>query len=189
MQTVDEHPFAPIAVGLADASPAVHDERFWHDLGLHWAYALLPFIARRIACPERAQDVLHDALLRYAIRSGAAIEQPQAYLRRTIDTVLADQHREAQRYRPLPAEDSMPGESAAGLSALQVAELRERLQHVQRVLEVLPRRAREVFWMFRIEGWKQDDIAAQLGISRNMVERHVMRAMVGLRQVQKHAMP
>lgn len=189
MQTVDEHPFAPVVVSTAHVGTQVHDEGFWHGLGLQWAYSLLPFIARRITCPERAQDVLHDALLRYASRSGGTIEQPQAYLRRTIDSVLADQHREAQRYRSLPADDSAPGEAPSSPSALQVAELRERLQHVQRVLEVLPRRAREVFWMFRIEGCKQDDIAAQLGISRNMVERHVMRAMVGLRQVQKYAMP
>lgn len=188
MQTVDEYPSVPMAFERG-AAAALERSGFWRDPGLHWAYSLLPFIARRIACPERAQDVLHEALLRYAIRSGAPVEQPRAYLRKTIDAVLADQFRDAQRYRPLPDDEDAAKDTPTAPSALQVAELRERLLQVQRVLEVLPPRAREVFWLFRIEGCRQDEIAAQLGISRNMVERHVMRAMVALRLMQKHAAP
>lgn len=184
MSTADLLPCVPNPIGSARAEPAAGAAP-WLGLGLNWAYGLLPLIAWRIACPERAQDVLHEALLRYASRRGAVVDQPQAYLRRTIDSVLADHRRDAQRYQPLPDEDSAPMQGLAALSAQQIAELRERLAHVQRVLRVLPPRAREVFWLFRIEGWKQDAIAARLGISRNMVERHVMRAMVGLRQLQR----
>ena len=35
-------------------------------------------------------------------------------------------------------------------------------------------------WPFRIEGLPQQEIAAQLGISLNMVQRHIMRAMLDL---------
>ena len=35
--------------------------------------------------------------------------------------------------------------------------------------------------MYRIEGYPQKDIAAQLKISLNMVERHLIRALLDLR--------
>jgi DNA-binding CsgD family transcriptional regulator len=34
--------------------------------------------------------------------------------------------------------------------------------------------------MYRVEGHTQAEIAAALGISKNMVERHVMRAIIDL---------
>jgi len=51
---------------------------------------------------------------------------------------------------------------------------------IQQILEQLPTRCRQVFWMYRVEGYTQTEIAAALGISKNMVERHVMRAIVDL---------
>ncbi len=59
--------------------------------------------------------------------------------------------------------------------------MQQRLEQVQAVLNCLPARCGEVFWLFRIEGLRQGEIASRLGISVNMVERHVMRAMVDLR--------
>ena len=39
--------------------------------------------------------------------------------------------------------------------------------------------------MFRVDGYKQSEIATELGISLNMVERHVMRAMISLREARE----
>ena len=40
----------------------------WLGLDLHWAYgSLLPAIWRSTRCIHRAQDVLHDAFVRYAL--------------------------------------------------------------------------------------------------------------------------
>lgn len=174
---------------LVDEAAPVRGAPSWLGINLDWAYSLLPFISRRTACRHRAQDVLHEALLRCAQRRGSTIEQPHAYLRTVIDTVLADHANQAGRFQPLPPEDQVSPEAMAGLSAQQVAELHERLRLVQQVLDMLPPKAREVFWLFRIEGWKQQEIADMLGISRNMVERHVMRALVDLRLLQRHCLP
>jgi RNA polymerase sigma factor (sigma-70 family) len=182
MLSIDEH--GPCPAATADAARGER-RTVWRGIDLGWAYSLLPAIARRTTCVERARDVLHEALLRHALRHGNAIEQPHAYLRRTIDTVLIDHRRDATRYLPLPiGEDELPG-SAVAASAQQVAELRERLHLIERALAALPPRAREVFWLFRIEGRRQQEIASLLGISRNMVERHVIRAMTGLRVIQR----
>jgi RNA polymerase sigma-70 factor (ECF subfamily) len=176
------------------APPAV-----WLGLDLRWAYeSLLPAIWRSTRCIQRAQDVLHDAFVRYAL-SGKheAIAQPHAYLRVVARSVLADHLAQERRFVPLPDLD---GEShgdrhdgglppLAGLeyttyhtpSAETLAELQQRLAAVQRAIEGLPPRCREVFWLCRVEGHTQPEIAQRLNISLNMVERHMIRALLDLR--------
>ncbi|GHD69984.1 sigma-70 family RNA polymerase sigma factor [Jeongeupia chitinilytica] len=159
----------------------------WYGLDLRWAYAeLLPGLRRQTGCLHHAWDILHDALLRYALtRTRTQIAQPHAYLRTVIGAVLVDHHREQRRFVALPddagASDTVPAEP----SAETVAALRQRLAILQRVLDALPPRCREVFWLFRIESHTQGEIALKLGISVNMVERHVMRALVDLRTVKE----
>ncbi|XAH25253.1 RNA polymerase sigma factor [Xylophilus sp. GW821-FHT01B05] len=165
----------------------------WLGLDLRWAYqSLLPAIWRSTYCVHRAQDVLHDAFLRYALSGRhAGIARPHAYLRTVVRSVLADHATDAQRYVALP----MPGDADTGStvqgetldsaftapSAEALADLQQRLTAVQRAIEGLPPRCREVFWLCRIEGHTQPEIATRLGISLNMVERHLMRALLDLR--------
>lgn len=56
--------------------------------------------------------------------------------------------------------------------------LRQRLQHLQKIIERLPPRCREVFWLLRVEGYTQPEIAERMGISLKTVEGHVARALV-----------
>jgi RNA polymerase sigma-70 factor (ECF subfamily) len=167
----------------------------WLGLDLRWAYgSLLPALWRSTRCIHRAQDVLHDAFVRYAL-SGRheRIAQPHAYLRVVARSVLADHLALEQRFVPLPGTDAEPGEAQqprvqqggeeafTAPSAEVLADLQQRLAAVQRTIDGLPPRCREVFWLCKIEGHTQPEIAALLGISLNMVERHLMRALLDLR--------
>jgi len=164
----------------------------WFGLDLRWVYSdLLSGIKRRTRCAHNAYDVLHDALLRYAVVDGReGILQPHAYLRTVVGSVLTDHHREAVRCVSLSTNEengTMHGTGVHHLpdalypSAEHLAGIRQRLHAVQRILDSLPPRCGEVFWLFRIEGYTQREIAERLGISLNMVERHVMRALIDLR--------
>jgi len=179
-----------LAMTSRPASPT-----FWLGLDLRWAYgSLLPAIWRSTRCVQRAQDVLHDAFVRYALsgRHGA-IAQPHAYLRVVARSVLADHLAQERRFVALPepqAGQDRPEPGAAPLledcgftapSAETLADLQQRLSAVQRAIEGLPPRCREVFWLCRVEGHTQPEIAERLGISLNMVERHMVRALLDLR--------
>jgi RNA polymerase sigma factor (sigma-70 family) len=165
----------------------------WYGLDLRWAYAdLLPGIYRQTHCLHTAYDVLHDALIRFALCGKRdEIAQPHAYMRTVVRNVLNDSYRELARFVPLishdeereegaPVGDTMPMQFMAP-SPEQIADLQQRLQALQQIIDCLPKRCREVFWLFRIDGFTQPQIAAQLGISLNMVERHIMRALIDLR--------
>jgi RNA polymerase sigma factor (sigma-70 family) len=160
----------------------------WQGLDLRWAYGdLLPGICRHTHCMHAAHDVLHDAFLRFALTPNREhIVQPHAYLRTVVRNVLVDNHRDANRFVPLfdEQEDKEGGQHEhirCSPSPEQLTDLQQRLEALQRVIDCLPPRCREVFWLFRIEGLKQPDIASRLGISLNMVEKHIMRALIDLR--------
>ncbi|MEJ1960981.1 MAG: sigma-70 family RNA polymerase sigma factor [Gammaproteobacteria bacterium] len=167
----------------------------WQAIDLHWAYAeLLPGIRLSVGCRERAHDVLHDALLRTAIAHEAAPkEQPRAYLRTVVRTVLIDYHRDRGRWVEMPRSGNAPAHGAADAradhvpSAERVAELQESLDDAHRALEALPPRRREVFWMSRVEGYTCREIAGQLGLTLKTVQNHVMRVLVTLRDADEAA--
>jgi RNA polymerase sigma-70 factor (ECF subfamily) len=160
----------------------------WHGIDLNWAYAdLLNGIRHSTGCPHRSYDVLHDSLVRFAlIKKRKLIEQPHAYLRTVVKTVLADVFREQRLFRaPLPDDDNpnqdnnLPVDTAPSPETLAL--LHERLSATQRLLDCMPPRRREVFWLFRVEGYTQREIANRLGVAAKTVENHVMHALIDIR--------
>lgn len=97
-------------------------------------------------------------------------------------SVLADHAAEAGRYVALPQPGVPP--SPEGL-----AELQQRLAAMQKLIDGLPPRCRDVFWLCRVEGYTQPEIAQRLGISLNMVERHMIRALLDLRAARERLAP
>ncbi|HEY0268061.1 MAG TPA: sigma-70 family RNA polymerase sigma factor [Methyloradius sp.] len=163
----------------------------WYGIDLRWAYAeLLPTICRRTYCRQYAFDILHDALVRFALtKNPNRDQQPHAYLQVIVRNVLIDEHNNRLRFVPLVTEElNVEDNTNAGHlsdqsfspSAEHLADIQQRLKAMQTMINNLPPRCREAFWMFRIEGLDQAEIAQRLGITRNMVQRHVTRAMVEL---------
>lgn len=60
---------------------------------------------------------------------------------------------------------------------------------IQRALDALPERCREVFIKSRIEGLKYKEISEELGISVNTVENHIVIALKKLRVALKDYLP
>jgi RNA polymerase sigma-70 factor (ECF subfamily) len=164
----------------------------WNGINLRWAYTdLLLSLGRKTQCIQRAQDVLHDAFIRFILASQRArIEQPNAYLRRVAHSVLIDHYRDASRFFPMPEGDLEPwmdtrDHAEFAPSAEHLADLQQRLDAIQRILDHLPPRCREVFWLVRIEGHRQVEAARMLGIGVSMVERHLIRALLDLRDARE----
>jgi RNA polymerase sigma-70 factor (ECF subfamily) len=154
----------------------------WYGIDLRWAYEhLIPGIMQHTSCRQYAHDVLHDALLRFALSPNLDRQQkPHAYLRIIVDNLLIDNYRDQARQTALTHRIQLANEPHAP-SAEHLADTRQRLLLLQQTIENLPKRCREVFWLFKIEGLTQPQIAQQLGISVNMVERHMIRALLDLR--------
>lgn len=181
----------------------MHSAHTWQGIDLHWAYgSLLQTIARRMRCNHRAKDALHDAFIRFAVTPKLLdVAEPHAYFNKVVQSVLIDHHREARRTPLLgdlhAIDTDMRGDDeghalSLGLyhpSAEEVFAVQQRLEVLQRLVDALPPKCREVFWLFRIEGLSQAEIAGRLGVSINMVERHTMRALLDLRAARELLSP
>ncbi|MOA65525.1 putative RNA polymerase sigma factor FecI [compost metagenome] len=56
-------------------------------------------------------------------------------------------------------------------------ELRQRLELMQRALGELSKPCRDSFLLRKLEGLSHQEIAERLGISRSLVEKHIVNAM------------
>ncbi|BGE84578.1 hypothetical protein Ms3S1_10140 [Methylosinus sp. 3S-1] len=70
---------------------------------------------------------------------------------------------------------------APSLSPEARLDAEETLARFRAALDALPPRCRQVFVMRRFENLHQEEIARRLGISRNMVEKHLRTAFRQLR--------
>lgn len=158
----------------------------WNGIDISWAYCqLLPAIQRQILCSQKSADILHDALIRFVVSlSPDRHEKPHAYLRVIVQHLIADEYRASGRYISVDIEalDHFNHSITPTLSPSTeyLVDIKQRLHYAEMIIKKLPKRCREVFWLQRVEGYTQTEIAAKLGMSKNMVERHMMRAIVDL---------
>ncbi len=77
-------------------------------------------------------------------------------------------------------------ENEAQLSPDQKLIYYEEQQKVQNILQLIPKRSREIFIMHRYDGLKYKEIAQLLNISVNTVENHIVKALQILRNYYKN---
>ncbi|MGO4310623.1 sigma-70 family RNA polymerase sigma factor [Pseudomonas sp. KB_15] len=139
---------------------------------------LVCFLNARLGNRQVAEDVVHDAYLRVLERtSNAPIEQPRAFLYRTALNLVIDDHRRNTLRQAEPLDVLDNEERYFTPSPQNVLDQGQRLEMLQRALAQLPRLCRESFLLRKIEGLSHSQIAEQLGISRAMVEKHIVNAM------------
>jgi RNA polymerase sigma factor (sigma-70 family) len=161
---------------------------------------LLSFISGRLGDRERARDVVQETYARVlgmqmatpdSPLCGPAVLHPRALLYRTAKNLVIDDQRRAVT-RPassatdLDADETMAPESDrpdARLDARQSAQL------LIDAIQGLTPRCQEAFVLFKIEGLPQSEIAERMGISRNMVEKHVIAGMLACRRSQQAPPP
>ena len=140
---------------------------------------LQALLTRRTGCSVHAADILQDTFLQLGRRPGEPIANPQAYIGRVAMNLATDRHRKAAyRSRQL---GMMALDPIAEVPSVERELLgRERLRQVLEAADRLPPRCREVFVLRKIDGLTQQEIASRLGISANMVQKHLRKALADI---------
>ncbi|WP_182333831.1 RNA polymerase sigma factor [Stenotrophomonas acidaminiphila] len=142
------------------------------------------FLRARGASEEDAEDIVQDCmerLIRYR-------EHPHAELKLLLYRIarnrLADRGRSPHAAPHLPlAEQDLPSEAPFSTPGpLRQAESGQMLNALRQALLKLPERCREVYLLNRITGMSYSQIARHRGITAKTVEKHVARALQGLRR-------
>jgi len=139
---------------------------------------LTRFLRRLCGEAAMAEDLAQEAGMRLvsAMRR-EHVEHPRAFLFHAAANLARDHLR-----RRLVAQEHADAQHECELApgSDQIAAVHQEVALVTRAISDLPRRAREVLQLARIEGYSQKEIATQLGITPKTVENHLTRALAQL---------
>jgi RNA polymerase sigma-70 factor (ECF subfamily) len=135
---------------------------------------------RRLRNRHQAEDLAHDAFVRVLENDSGAVQQPRAYLHQTARNIAVDGWRREDRRLQLEmqAVDSSPAEASDPEAFMQAVQLAD---SIERALAQLPINCRKVFIWQKLEGLTQAEIAERMGLSKNMVEKYMIRTLRHLR--------
>jgi RNA polymerase sigma factor (sigma-70 family) len=136
---------------------------------------------RKLRSRQQAEDLTHDAFVRVLENPREQVEQPRAYLHQTARNIAVDGFRREDRRQALELEafdevSSTSDDPEAYVHALELAD------SVERALAELPLNCRRVFIWQKLEGLSQAEIAERMGLTKNMVEKYMIRTLRHLRE-------
>ena len=145
-------------------------EQYYHGLFHHLSYKLRD--------AHWAADVVHDTYVRIleTLRQ-QVIEYPQAYLYKTASNIAIDGFRlkRRQQIEPLECVENEAGpQRDVPTDALYQ---HQRVELVTRALSELSAPCRRAFLLRKLEGLSHQEISQRMGISKDMVEKHIVNAM------------
>jgi RNA polymerase sigma-70 factor (ECF subfamily) len=151
--------------------------------------ALVAFARRRVHSTDAASDLVHDAFVKVASLSAPhEVRQPRAFFVRVIENLLIDRFREGRSaartlvdvFRQGDDNDAFTDLAVEPVDPCQQLVASQTAMALDLAVNALPARCREVFLLRKIHDLSHDAIAERLGISKNMVEKHLRRALMGL---------
>lgn len=136
------------------------------------------FVRGRVATREDAEDVIQDAYLRVLRYSAEhAVESQERLLFSAAKNLVVDsRRRRSVRVRTATDFAILEACTQSWPNPDEVLYASQRLNRVERAVEQLPPRCREVFLLNRLDGLSYTQVAAHLGISVSAVEKHMARA-------------
>ncbi|MDR4496061.1 MAG: sigma-70 family RNA polymerase sigma factor [Nitrospirales bacterium] len=145
---------------------------------------LLAFLTRKLGSRDQALDVTQETYLRILTKTPShPILKPRAFLYKTAMNLSIDIFRKQQKqtHLSLESEDvqhflTVPSEQETTLEA------KKQVHILGQAISELPVKCRHVFLLHKFQGRTHAEIAIQFGISKNMVEKHVMKAMAYCRR-------
>lgn len=137
--------------------------------------ALLGFISKRLDDPAMAEDLMQDLYLKLQNKDYQDIQYPKAYLYRMANSMIIDEQRRQARYldsAEIPEEQVDPQSTPE--NRLQEA---QKQALVNAAVQELPEKTKDVFYLVGMGRQNKRDVASQLDISVNMVEKHLRKAL------------
>jgi len=146
---------------------------------------LLRYLSLRLPNTEDAREMAQEAYLRLLrLDDDHFIRFPEAYLFR-IAANLIHEHWLSSKTGSKSADvepDNLPSPSD---NPETMASQQEAMLELERAVDLLPPIQQTIVIQHRRDGRTYDEIAADLGISRDMVKKHLMQGLVRCRQYLK----
>jgi len=136
---------------------------------------------RRSRSRANALDIVHDLYVKLAAQPDILRDKHsiKSYLCRAVANLGIDRFRRERFEARLfsGSEHEACSVAAEDASPDRTLEIEARIATLREAIAELPERRRAVFILYRLHQLSPDEIAAKLKISRNMVDRHLRRAL------------
>ncbi|MCP1471496.1 RNA polymerase sigma-70 factor (ECF subfamily) [Sphingobium sp. OAS761] len=149
---------------------------------------LIRFFTSRTGSPAEAEDVVQEIWLHVARADTGPVVNPLAYLHRVGMNIVLDRIRERQRrgrreqgWSDVSIEQRGGEATDDSPSPHDIVDGRLRARRLATAIEALPPGAGRVFRRHKLDGLSHSEVAAELGISRSAVEKHIAVALRHLR--------
>ena len=130
---------------------------------------------KRSRIPQDTEDALQDAALAMLEAGDGAIRDPDRYFQRAASNRAISIHRAEVRRETQSLEDLAEAQHPLSPGADAICHARELIRLTLAALEELPESCRIAFALRQTEGLSNGEIGKRMGVSRNMVERYMMR--------------
>ncbi|GAB4517935.1 MAG: sigma-70 family RNA polymerase sigma factor [Parvularculaceae bacterium] len=141
---------------------------------------LVRFLAAQLGSQEEAQDAAQEAYVRVlGLGKTSVISHFRAYLFKTAKNIAIDRIRQRRR-RPAAQIDDVDNAAAVACPAPASEDIligRDKLRLLRDAIAELPPKCRYAFLQMRLRGVSCREIAADLGVTENMVRRYIVRAV------------
>jgi RNA polymerase sigma factor (sigma-70 family) len=155
-------------------------ESFVAGLATRYGQRLRRFLAARLRNAGDAPDLAQEVYLRLLrIDRHELIRNPEAYLF-TVASHLLSEYTLRQTAAPIVVDiGELFGElhTVADDDPSETADRQQRIQALARVVEKLSPKARAALLLHRRDGYTLEEIAGELGVSRDMVKKHLAKAL------------
>lgn len=164
-----------LAEGSRDAFEALY---------LRYAPLVERFAGALVKDDSAADDIAQNVFLNLWNRRSNLSRVPdfKAYLFTSTRNAVADWFRRYAKAPSLSLEDSGIADLLGSDGSGDIARA-EMLEAVNRCVERMPLKRREVFLLSRAKGLKNAEIASLMGLSEKAVEYHISRALADLRKI------
>ena len=152
----------------------------WYSEHQPW---LIAWLCKQVACKSRAQDLSQDTFVKLLLKPAQTqLNQPRAYLAKIAHGLMVDHWRRQDLERNYLQQLGL-SEEAATLSLEQQQAVIETLCQIDKMLETLPSKVKQVFLMSKLDHKKNKDIAEELSMSLSSVEKHLKMALLHCYQI------
>ena len=144
-------------------------------------------IYKRCDCIETAADIVQETYQRMMEDNlWQKAENPRALMHRIAANLATDnerRHKVRNRYVENFDFINEQVQSSDTINPEQFIEARQRLDHLVEAINQLPPKCKTVFVLRKFHNMSHSQIAENLAISRNMVEKHLRNALQKLQQI------
>ena len=136
-------------------------------------------LSHRLIEPSDVSDIIQELWVKImTLPPTDSIRHPRAYLFRAATNLAVDwvRRRSADLHRHAELDDA---DDELSLLPTQetMMQARQQLRLLDHAINELPPKCRRVFVLHKLQDWSHKEIAAHMGISQNMVEKHVMKGL------------